>query len=451
MDIFTTLPQGNQDIDTSTSEYTTESEDLHEDQYRFLGGTNNLHSLISGADDEIYFLPKKEEATAPAPAFQPLGEQDAQTEVVSITETDATATTQSMFERHTHSVLDNLIDPFESLPDYMSSSSQGTRPNSEYLGSSQGRSRCTIPNQRSQLHAFTTGPAPSPSQRRAAVQARRAARHTGILNNPSKSTGSIDHPLPFRALADPDPDPTLKSPSDSSRIKPLEAKGELAPSRRYEIPALNGTSSSRLDHTVSLRRHDSDVTLPSFRRHPVRSATQPIPTRLGNNDRVGGVGEMAMRIGPNALPSSSRLPSRMNLHNISAGTRTPALSRAPSTSNIKFPTATSVSVPTEAPTTTTTALGAAFQSMSSAYITSLLDKTRTRGALLPTVRRSDLDPFEISWRDVNEDLITTIYGRKEVAIPEAERELIDRVARNLREGAGKLEAHGWVGPMLRNN
>jgi predicted transcriptional regulator len=100
-----------------------------------------------------------------------------------------------------------------------------------------------------------------------------------------------------------------------------------------------------------------------------------------------------------------------------------------------------VAPPTRSSAATINSFGDAYKSMTAAYFASLLEQTRARATQLPVVEMSSMDATERGWRDENRELIEAIYGKTDVLISETERQFIDRVARELKDGIGRKE--GW--------
>tara|TARA_R110002003_G_scaffold279_16_gene18145 strand:- start:11085 stop:11462 length:378 start_codon:yes stop_codon:yes gene_type:complete len=71
----------------------------------------------------------------------------------------------------------------------------------------------------------------------------------------------------------------------------------------------------------------------------------------------------------------------------------------------------------------------------------LLGQTRARGETLGSVEWRALAPFERTWREVNEDLLISIYGRQDTELTAEEVEYVDLIARELRESASARLVH----------
>jgi hypothetical protein len=138
-----------------------------------------------------------------------------------------------------------------------------------------------------------------------------------------------------------------------------------------------------------------------------------------------------MRVGPNALRTRSgvsRATSRMNLAASREAERVASEAARAIEENKN--------------------MGDRFKALSAAYVNELLSETRARGARLPNVEVEDLGPFELAWREDNAALLDKIYGRKDMVMGAEEKELVDRIARSVADGTGRLEEYGWVGGLL---
>lgn len=170
-----------------------------------------------------------------------------------------------------------------------------------------------------------------------------------------------------------------------------------------------------------------------------RSTTATSPIRGRHALHIGGLDEMTRRIGPSNF--RVREPSR----NTSAASFT-SLPRN-STQSSMLLSRTFI----DAETLASNPLGDVYRSVTEAYMRESLDRTRERGAQLPTVQLASLPPFEITWRDVNEQLLVAIYGRKNVALTVADVHFVDRIAREMREGVGTISGYEWVGQLFQPN
>ena len=420
--------------------------------------TESLEALIPGADNDnadLYCSPDDENTERTAQHAQatarrlfdheddgsdpttigiesaPLGtlsehQQDADTDVDSVCGSDVTAATVGSQE---------TVVPSTQLTTY----EYGTTP-------TRSTSNRTLVHRPANM--YSPFPRPTVAERRA--QGRRMG--TGI--SPASSASNLTRPFPFRERAQAQGETGDSSP-DKVKITLLEALAESAATpptafRRYNIPAsnnANATSSLSLS-PLALRQnsHNNQSSRPQFHGHLVRSATQPIAARMGNEHRIEGLRDVTMRLGPNALPSRGTLaPARLRPHNDSNSVTIVA---SATTTNVPPTTVSAVNrTPTTGLAQPTTAIDTAtFRARTADYISTLLQQTRARGALLPTVQRSDLTAPEITWRDANADLIRSIYGRDDVVLSETERGFLDRVATEMAGSVGREE---WMKELFR--
>ncbi|KAH7086009.1 hypothetical protein BKA63DRAFT_30819 [Paraphoma chrysanthemicola] len=92
---------------------------------------------------------------------------------------------------------------------------------------------------------------------------------------------------------------------------------------------------------------------------------------------------------------------------------------------------------------TTAALATAYRTVAAdiARLRDLLGQTRARGETLESVDWQTLSPFERAWREVNEDLLISIYGRQDTELTALDVEYVDLIARELRESASARWVH----------
>lgn len=77
-------------------------------------------------------------------------------------------------------------------------------------------------------------------------------------------------------------------------------------------------------------------------------------------------------------------------------------------------------------------------------IRSVLADTRARGEQLPLEDWNAMSAFELSWREVNEDLLIWIYGRQDTWLSPEDVESVDCIAREV-----KADPEHWVVEVLR--
>ncbi|KAF2798980.1 hypothetical protein K505DRAFT_357062 [Melanomma pulvis-pyrius CBS 109.77] len=233
------------------------------------------------------------------------------------------------------------------------------------------------------------------------------------------SPRSRPHPLSFI----PGPVPTLS-----------ERRAGVYSRRAAHVPS---PTASNFHRALPLRSYEMEAFLdPTFcvqsQVSPRRSnSTTTSPSREGRAVQIEGLSEMTRRIGPSNLrPRATSVSARPVSQTSLAPSQAPTLADAPASSTPSNP------------------LGAAYKSITSAYILELLQKTRARGAQLPSVRNRSLSLYDIAWREVNEDLIVAIYGRKDVELSQIEVDFVDRIAKEMKEGAGSISGNEWIGQLF---
>jgi hypothetical protein len=164
---------------------------------------------------------------------------------------------------------------------------------------------------------------------------------------------------------------------------------------------------------------------------------------------IDGLEEMTMRVGPNALkPPSPAKKRHLRSHASFIGSPRESDSSSMMICGYRFPMPPSSPSPNAANGVSTVdnpnRLTEEYKRITEAYMADALRRTRARGALLPSVQRDDLDASELAWRDENRELLLAIYGREDIVITEVERELVDRIAGEMKEGVGRIAGYEWV-------
>ncbi|KAF2677077.1 hypothetical protein K458DRAFT_396336 [Lentithecium fluviatile CBS 122367] len=260
-----------------------------------------------------------------------------------------------------------------------------------------------LTNPRSGIRSVISKPAPTPSQRREKGQARRRAQLpvVGVMNG-------FHRPLPLRTYE----------------------------SEAFMFPTARGQSGAT--HT----RANSLTTSLSRGRRPLDS----------DMDGMEGMDESKRRVIVKAMenlvlgagrPSNPLVKNSPDEH---SPTTTHVPSRRESTESldllVQFPEPPTSTAPTDED------LHTAYKSITEAYMKRSLERTRARGALLSIVDADSISSFEAAWRTVNEQLLVAIYGRNDVALTLADIEFVDRIAKELRDGAGQITGYEWVGALF---
>lgn len=91
-------------------------------------------------------------------------------------------------------------------------------------------------------------------------------------------------------------------------------------------------------------------------------------------------------------------------------------------------------------------VGDVYRAVAEANIHKLLERTRNHGAQLPSVNFNAIPPFERAWREVNEQLLVTIYGRVDVLLTDEDVQYLDCISREFKSGT---YASDWVRDIFR--
>ncbi|KAF2277034.1 uncharacterized protein EI97DRAFT_466585 [Westerdykella ornata] len=309
--------------------------------------------------------------------------------------------------------------------------------------------------------SFTTGPPPALFQRRAGSRARREAQASSDVLDIAIS--GINRPLPLRHA----PPRVRKSESppqgfmEQSRRLDVNTTTDtfsgltcssspithvLAPGG-YRSPASNATPTSKPVQLLPPRRYASEASPPHFRGHLLRSASQPVPARIGNDEKIEGLQELAIRIGPNALKPRTlpraRGPSRTSWSTTSS--ESSPSKEVPTLSSTLHPSQERNDVGTSAPGE----VQEVRSRITAEYMANALEQIRARGRILPMVRKTELDEAEIRWREDNKVLSFSLYGRTDVFFTEKDREFVDFVAGELKEDLGKVAGLEWVALLFK--
>jgi len=116
---------------------------------------------------------------------------------------------------------------------------------------------------------------------------------------------------------------------------------------------------------------------------------------------------------------------------------------SPSLSLSLFPAVPASSAPSPA------ALATAYRSITTAHIRQALVGTRARGAQLPTAEAASLSRYERAWRETHAELLASVYGRADAVLGPEDVRLVNKIARELREGVGRCGGYEWVGELFR--
>ncbi|PSN71775.1 hypothetical protein BS50DRAFT_617184 [Corynespora cassiicola Philippines] len=105
--------------------------------------------------------------------------------------------------------------------------------------------------------------------------------------------------------------------------------------------------------------------------------------------------------------------------------------------------------PVPVPTSTLGDLEAAYRAAASKYLAALLDKARAEATKRGSVDLAGLGLFEGTWRDLREEVVVGVFGRKDVVLGPGDVVLVDEVAKKVKRGVvGGCEGWEWVGELV---
>jgi hypothetical protein len=229
--------------------------------------------------------------------------------------------------------------------------------------------------------------------------------------------------------------PRCSFPSRQTRLLPSGPESVPSISQRRaairncrEAQSPNPVVTSHFHRPLPLRSYESDAYLyPTFRAQAQlglrRSSSvnishvrggAPVTLRRQDEDEI-------MRIGLLNRTESARPASRMSL----ASSETPTLIDEDDVPRSRNP------------------IADAYKSVTSTFIGQLLQKTRERGAQLPSIRKRSFSIGDLLWRDANEHFIVAIYGRKDIELNQTDRDFVDKIAKEMTEGVGSISGYEW--------
>lgn len=260
--------------------------------------------------------------------------------------------------------------------------------------------------------------APTPPQRRSTVDTRRKTQ-ASAFNSPAVS---FHRPLPLRSYeSEASMFPTAGAHANSGRNRAKSVTSIIA-SRRYatetmHLPPLPSSgqacSSSNIEDLMDCKRDGSHTKISEqldqyvatiSRRSSSASTLAAFPIPPMDNP----VGELPMLV-----------------------------SRATSSPQAPY---TTPSYPLLAPAS----LEDTYRAITKVNMVALLQRTRDRGKQLQVIEWNKLSSFERAWREMNEVLLVTIYGRKDVVLGETDVAYVDCIAREVRGASGEDVPTDWV-------
>lgn len=262
------------------------------------------------------------------------------------------------------------------------------------------------------------GPVPTPSERRATAKTRRRSQ----VLSPNALTYDFHRPLPLRSYESEAimfPTAGAQAQSGHNRSKsvaslvnytrssisimrhpPLPASHKVYPSMKsirkegIERDSSHIKISEQVDQDPSSvsKHHSNASTLAAFPIPPMENPVGELPILVSR----------AVASPPALDPSSSRHPVR------------------------------------------TSSLENTYRAITKVNMTGVLQRTRARGEQLGVIDWEKLNTFERAWRDMNEVLLVTIYGRKDVVLSRSDVAYVDCVAQELYTEANEVDPMAWV-------
>ncbi|KAF3037948.1 hypothetical protein E8E12_005354 [Didymella heteroderae] len=259
--------------------------------------------------------------------------------------------------------------------------------------------------QQSPSKSIIAGPVPSPSEHRAAADARRNTQPPSI----SAQGVNFHRPLPLRSYeSEAIMFPTADAQTNSS-IRRSKSVTSIIASRR---PAIETMAVPCV--TNSLQARDSfeeqvDQEAASFSQRSSSASTLaafPIPP-MDNP-----VGQLPMLVS-RAVSSPHSLRTTRSQHPVASAS-----------------------------------LEDTYRAIVQVAMDAVLQRTRSQAKGLPPVDWNRLTSFERAWREMNALLLVTIYGRTDAVLTETDIDYIDRVAEVLRNESADTESTNWVRRMF---
>ncbi|KAF2623006.1 hypothetical protein BU25DRAFT_425260 [Macroventuria anomochaeta] len=269
-----------------------------------------------------------------------------------------------------------------------------------------------------------TGPVPTSSERCATAQARRKSQ----VPNPVSPAINFHRPLPLRSYeSEATMFPTVGAQANSGRNRAKSVTSIIASKRpametmplpplprssqAYDSPGHRGQENYKRDdsHTKISEQVDQYVASVSQRSSNASTlAAFPIPP-MGNP-----VGELPMLVS-RATSSPQALHTTPSQHPAAAAS-----------------------------------LEGTYRAITKVNMIAVLQRTRARGEQLQVIEWDKLTSFERAWREMNEVLLVTIYGKKDILLDDTDVAYIDCVARELRNDSTDFVFMDWVRRIFEN-
>lgn len=267
------------------------------------------------------------------------------------------------------------------------------------------------------------GPVPRSSERRSAAEARRKSQAPGL----SSQGLNFHRPLPLRSYeSEATMFPTAGAQANSYHNRSKSVTSIIA-SRR---PATGTMALPSLAGSIQTHNSLDDIEREFYEKN---NSHTKISEQVGRN-----VTSVLQRSSSASTLSAFPIPPMNN----PVGELPMLVSRAASSP--------------QSLRTTSSQHRVAFASLEDTYraiikvnMVAVLQRTRLRGEGLQAVDWDKLTSFERAWRELNELLLVTIYGRNDVILDETDVAYIDCIARELRNDSNGVESTDWVRHMFK--
>lgn len=265
------------------------------------------------------------------------------------------------------------------------------------------------------------GPTPTSSQRRVVAQARRRSQ----IPNPASLAVNFHRPLPLRSY---ESEATM-FPTASAQANPDRHRAKSVTSIIASTRSTTEAMPLPLPPPLSGASHAHDNPIDSYKRDYVRDESH---TKISEHiercvARISQRSSSASTLAAFPIPSMENPVGELPML-VSRATSPPqALHAAHSQRQVA-----------------SASLEETYRAITKVHMTELLQRTRARGEQLQIIEWDKLSSFERAWREMNELLLVTIYGRKDVALSDNDVEYIDCITSELRSNSDESSIDDWV-------
>ena len=267
-----------------------------------------------------------------------------------------------------------------------------------------------------------TAPVPTPSQRHAAAESRRLSQ----VDSHGSPAVNFHRPLPLRSYeSEATMFPTAGAQANSGRNRAKSVTSMIASRRPGMVPhhmphQLSPAPGSGRTYNTSVRNkkqeYESDDSYTKMSEQIVRHMTS-LSQRSSSASTLAAfpippmenpVGELPMLVS-RATSSPQALRMTSSQHPVSAAS-----------------------------------IEDTYRAIVKVNLSAQLQRTRAKGERLQAVEWDKLTSFERAWREINDVLLVTIYGRADVVLDESDISYVDCVAKELRNASGGDPADNWI-------